>query len=140
MRKLCSNKSLLLSLITAFLFLQWSATHIHLAGEHAHDDGPHQHAVVAHQHQSTSHHADAIDIADDTFSHSNTSKVIELEHVCTQFHGNLGKLFAVIPFTEWNNFQNQAVSNSVVTPVQTDTYQNYHQYTSIRLRAPPVIS
>ena len=140
MRKLCFNKPLLFSVITAFLFLQWSATHIHLAGEHEHDGGQHQHAVTAHQHQLASHHTDAIDVAGDTLSHVDTSKVIELEHVCNQFHGNLGELFAVIPTAAWNSFESQIASNRLVTPYQQDTYQTYHQYTSIRLRAPPVIS
>lgn len=140
MRKLCFNKPLLFSLITAFLFLQWSATHIHLASEHEHDGGQHQHAVTAHQHQSASHHTDAIDVAGDTLSHSDNNKVVELEHVCTQFHGKLGEQNAVILSTAWNSFESQIASNCLVTPYQQDTYQTYHQYTSIRLRAPPVVS
>lgn len=142
MRKLCFNKPLLFSLITAFLFLQWSATHIHLAGEHEHDGGQHQHTVTAHQHQLASYHADTIDVADDTLSHIDSNKVVELEleHVCNQYHGKLSEQFAVIPSGSWDSFERQISSKSIVTPYQQDIYQSYHQYTFIRLRAPPIVS
>lgn len=128
------------SVITAFLFLQWSATHIHLADEHAHDDIQHKHTVTAHQHQLVSHHTDAIDVAGDTLYHVDTNKVVEIEYVCAKFHGNLGELFAVIPSAARISFESQFTSNSVTTAYQQDNYQSYHQYTSIRLRAPPVVS
>lgn len=140
MRKFYFNKPFLFSLITALLFLQWSATHIHLAGEHEHDAVQHQHAATVHQHQITSHHEDVIDIASDTFSHIDSSKVIELEHVCTQFHGNLDKLFVVIPVGSTKSFERQNASNRLVIDYQKESYQSFHQYSSIRLRAPPVVS
>ena len=140
MRKLCFNKPLLFSLITAFIFLQWSATHIHLAAEHEHGGDQHQHTITAHQHQIASHHADAIDVAGDTLSHIDSSKVVELEQVCTQFHGSMGELFAVIPITAWKSLDSQSVSNGLDISSQQDAYQSYYQYTSIRLRAPPLAS
>lgn len=140
MRQLCFNKPLLFSLITAFLFLQWSATHIHLASEHKHDGGQHQHAVTAHQHQLASHHTDVIDNAGDTLSHVDTSKVVELEHVCTQVHSKPGKLFAVIASSSWDSFKQQLSSNTSATYYRQNIFQTYHQYTSIRLRAPPIVS
>ncbi len=140
MKKLNFNKPLLVSLITAFLFLQWSATHIHLASEHEHDSGQHQHQVTTHQHQLTSHHIDTIDIASDTLSHADNHKVVALEYVCAQFHGTQGELFTVIPSTSWNVLERKISSKTVVASYQQDIYQNYHQYTSIRLRAPPITS
>ena len=140
MRRPCSNKSFLFSLITAFLFLQLSNTHIHLAGKHEHDDGQHQHAVTAHQHQLASHHEDVIDVAAETFSHADSNKVVELEHVCTKAHGKSGEQYAVMasPISRLV----EAVYNSgiAVPPSQPISYQSYHQYTSIYLRAPPVVS
>ena len=140
MRKLSFNKPLLVSLITVFLFLQWSSTHIHLAGEHEHNSDQHQHQVTTHQHQLTSHHIDAIDIASDTLSHADNHKVVDLEYVCTQFHSKQGKLFTVIPSTLWNILERKISSNSVVASYRHSRYQSYHQYTSIRLRAPPLSS
>ena len=140
MKKLSFNKALLVSLITAFLFLQWSSTHIHLAGEHEHDSSQHQHQVTTHQHQLTSHHTDAIDIASNTLSHADNHKIVDLEYICTQFHGKQGKLFTVIPSTLWNVLERKISSKNVVTSYRQGNYQNYHQYTSIRLRAPPLAS
>ena len=140
MKKLCFNKSLLFTLITAFLFLQWSSTHIHLAGEHEHNSDKHQHAVSAHQHQLLSHHSDTIDVAADTLSHTDSSKVVELEQVCTQFHGKLGEQYAVLPHAYQNLFSTNNLSSRVTVLSKLETYQTYHQYTSIRLRAPPIIS
>ena len=140
MKKLNFNKPLLVSLITAFLFLQWSATHIHLAGEHEHDRGQHQHQVTTHQHQLTSHHVNTIDIASDTLSHADNHKVVELEYLCTQFHGSQEELFTVIPSTSWNVLEWEISSKTVVASYQQNIYQNNHQHTSIRLRAPPIAS
>jgi len=140
MKKLNFNKPLLVILITAFLFLQWSATHIHLAGEHEHDRGQHQHQVTTHQHQLTSHHINIIDIASDTLSHADNHKVVELEYVCTQFQGTQGELFTVIPSTSWNALEREISSKTVVAYYQQNIYKNNHQYTSIRLRAPPITS
>jgi len=140
MIKLSFNKPLLVSLITAFLFLQWSSTHIHLTAEHEHDSGKHQHQATTHQHQLTSHHIDAIDIASNTLSHADSHKVVELEHVCTQFHGKLCEQFTAIPPASWTVFEQKISSKSVVTSYQQNIYQTYHQYTAIRLRAPPLVS
>ncbi|MDH5600634.1 MAG: hypothetical protein OEY78_04935 [Gammaproteobacteria bacterium] len=140
MRKLCSSQPLLFSLITALLFLQWSTTHIHLAGEHEHHGAQHQHAATVHQHRLASHHGDVIDVADETLSHVDSNKVVELEYVSTQFHGNPGKLFAVIPTTLWKNFKPQTFSKRIVNTYQPGIYQSYHQYSLTRLRAPPLFS
>ena len=140
MRKLCSNRSFLSSLITAFLFLQLSNTHIHLAGKHEHNDGQHQHAVTAHQHQLASHHDDVIDAAAETLSHADSNKVVELEHVCTKAQGKFGGQYAVIASPTLRLVKAIDSSGIVVPPSQIISYQSYHQYTSIRLRAPPVIS
>ena len=118
--------------------MQWSTTHIHLAGEDEHEGVQHQHSITAHQRQLASNHTDPIDVAGGILPHSDTNKVVELERSCTQFHG---KLYAIIPFTVRNSSQNLVVvSNSLVTPYRQEPYQTYHQYTSIRLRAPPLLS
>ncbi|MDH5190568.1 MAG: hypothetical protein OEW89_04900 [Gammaproteobacteria bacterium] len=140
MRKFCSNKSFMFSLITAFLFLQLSNTHIHLAGKHEHSDGQHQHAVTAHQHQLASYHEDVIDVAAETLSHADSNKVVELEHVCTKAQGKLGEQYAAITSSILRPVETIDSSGIVVLSSQLISYQSYHQYTSIRLRAPPVVS
>ena len=140
MKNLCFNKQLLFILITAFLCLQWSTTHIHLASEHEHNGAQHQHAVTAHQHQLSSHHADAIDVATDTLAHADGNKIVEINQVCTHFHGKLGEQFVIIQFTSWNIPAQYTSSSTLNKQYQVDTYQTFYQYTSIRLRAPPALS
>ena len=135
-----SNKPLLAILITAFLFLQWSATHIHLAGEHDHDGQQHQHSATAHQHQLNDYHADAIDSAIDLLSHADTNKVVELDHVCTQQHVKFDKHYALLPSETWNPVTQGYLCQHGVMTHQADIYQAYYQYSPIRLRAPPVFS
>lgn len=127
-------------LLLAFLVLQWSATHIHLAAEHAHDGDQHQHAATAHQHQTISEHIDAIDVAEQALSHVDGHQVVELEHDCTQL--KLKKTFqlAAIASTNCCPFQTQVTSDVIPVSGKRDNYQTYHQYTSVRLRAPPVFS
>ena len=138
MKKLSSNKLLLFSLITALLLLQWSATHIHLASEH--DSAHHQHEITTHQHHLVSHHTNVIDVASVTLSDADSHKIVELEHVCTQFHGKLGQLITVIASGSWDVLERNVSSKSLITSYQQNIYQTYHQYTSIRLRAPPLVS
>lgn len=140
MNKLCFNKALLLTLITAFIFSQWSATHIHLSSEHQHDGNQHKHAVTAHQHTLDNHHTDNIDPITNTLSHSDSSKIIELEQICTQFHGKLGDHQVITAAGSWNISTQVSCSTTLVKSYQEESYQPYYQYSSIRLRAPPLFS
>jgi len=139
MRKIYPNKLLMFSIITAFLFLQWSATHIHLASNHEHDGDKHQHAVTAHKHQLASHHTDTIDESADMLSHADNNKVVQLDHVCSQHHGKLAKHFAITS-TSHDISGNHGFSKNTLIPFLQDRYQPYHQYSFVRLRAPPATS
>lgn len=61
MTKFRLNPTLLFMLITAFLTMQWSTSHIHLAAQHDHDGNHHQHYTETHSHLLADHHADSID-------------------------------------------------------------------------------
>ena len=70
-----SNHWLLLFFVTAFLTMQWTTTHIHLATHHQHNGNHHQHTFETHTHQLASfsapkanHNADTIDVSPH-FSH-----------------------------------------------------------------------
>lgn len=154
MRKLCFHKPFLFVLITAFLFFEWSLMHVHLGGEHSHYDEQHQHAVTAHQYHFDghylghghidNHHADAIDVAidiavaGDHHSHADSHQVVEVDQACTQFHGKLGQLFAFVPASVSHGLADRTVYKQVVLTLQHETFQSYLQYSSIRLRAPPL--
>ena len=140
MNKRCHNKPLFYFLLLAFMALQWSATHIHLASEHEHGGEQHQHVATAHQHQSANYHADSIDVASNDFSHVDGNKVVDLEHDCTQPASKKLVQIAAIPSVSWQLFQTQNTSEVIQVPRKLDNYQSYHQYSAIRLRAPPVFS
>ncbi len=42
--------ALIFTILAAFLFTQWSASHIHLAQQHVHDDILHGHPAIQHAH------------------------------------------------------------------------------------------
>ena len=54
---------LLLLLVTAFLSMQWTAVHIHLAEQHDHDGSHHQHQPEAHAHHLSIQSVAAIDFS-----------------------------------------------------------------------------
>ena len=66
MTKFRPNPTLLLVIITAFLAMQWSTSHIHLATQHDHDGNHHQHYTETHSHLLADHHADNIDSSHQT--------------------------------------------------------------------------
>jgi len=59
--RLRPNQTLLLALITTFLAMQWSTSHIHLGTAHDHNNNHHQHFNETHSHLLAGHHSDSID-------------------------------------------------------------------------------
>ncbi|MDH5766775.1 MAG: hypothetical protein OEZ38_12235 [Gammaproteobacteria bacterium] len=140
MRTLRHHKFFIFSLIAAFLLLQWSGMHVHLAGEHEHGSERHQHEVISHQHQLVSHHEDVIDIAVDTTFHTDIDNVVELDNEYAQRSGKLDNCSLPVLPSKSNYFDPQVVSSVVAGQFDQHSFQSYIQYTSIRLRAPPLTS
>jgi len=136
MIKNCSNKTLLFFLLTVFLTVQWTATHIHLAERHSHGGDHHQHKIQVHSHNTPNHHADSIDSAHIIVD----SSVVELDNDCT-FAGwkKAGDQFTVFA-SSCHSFLFVHQLLSIKLSQQDDSKQNYHTYSTIRLRAPPQIS
>ena len=84
MAKLRLNHTLLFTFIAAFLTMQWTTTHVHLAEHHDHDGGHHQHNIEVHAHYSidndVSVNANASTNANNSSHQSNDLSVIELDH------------------------------------------------------------
>ena len=136
MLKLRHNKALLLFLITVFLTVQWTATHIHLA-EHHDGNGNHQHTIQAHAHGTLNHHKDSIDYS----AHAaGDYKVVELDNDCTSpGWKKIGDQQAVSISVVYQ-FVSVAKSPGIQLSEQGSNKQNYITYSTIRLRAPPQIS
>jgi len=122
-------------LITAFLTMQWSATHIHLAEHHDHDGSHHQHSIEAHAHQQADHHTDNIDS-----SHQNGDlSVVELDY---EYNIPGGKIktptTAIIRVNLLQITLFQPINTDL--PVIHNTKLNYLDRSTIFLRAPPQLS
>lgn len=129
------NHTLLFMLIMAFLTMQWSVAHIHLAEHHNHDGGHHQHQIETHAHHSLDHHPDSIDS-----SHQNADlNVVELDH---QYNSSTGKnktpTTAAITANFWQSSFSRSVS--IELPVIINTKLGFHERSTVYLRAPPQLS
>ena len=65
----------------AFLSMQWTTTHIHLAESHTHNNPHHQHSSEAHAHYSSHFSIDARhDHNTSPSTHSSSLNIVELDH------------------------------------------------------------
>ncbi len=132
MTKVRLNYVQLLFVISAFLTIQWTTSHIHIAQQHDHDGLIHQHQKESHAHQY---------IASDNLSfQTNHLNVIEFDS----------------EFNLQNNKQQQSPSSDIALqvfstlssillltveiPIFINTKQGYSLYSSISPRAPPINS
>lgn len=133
MTKIHQNKALFIFVITAFLAVQWSSAHIHLAAHHDHDGSHHQHVPQGHLHDLGSHHADAIDISH-ADSHEN---IVELDHESTS--PSWKKLDdhqdALAP--PHRHFVCQLRCTEISSSEDEPLGSSWLTYSNIRLRAPP---
>ena len=129
------NKSMLLFLVTAFLTVQWTASHIHLAEDHIHDDDHHQHNLEAHAHFLTDHQTASID-SDEKADDSN---VVEIDHEgCLPIAKKITSSIAVIASVNLQLPSFQLVSFKL--PVFVDDKSGYFYRSTVSPRAPPRIS
>lgn len=133
------KQSLIFILLAAFLSLQWSSAHIHLASQHEHDGDQHQHAATAHNHQLATHHQDIIDFTD--VEHESSS-VVELDKLCTIFKAKQVEPEPVpVVLAQAEILLSPADSIEVTFyPFKQLSFNHYLENTSVRLRAPPSFS
>jgi len=123
-------------LITAFLAMQWSATHIHLAEHHDHDGTHHQHSIEAHAHQQAGHHTDTIDL-----SHlSSDLSVVEIDHEYNVPGGKNKTPTTTAAITVFSQQITLFQSISTDLPVVLNTKLSYLDRSPVYLRAPPHLS
>lgn len=137
------KQSLVFILITAFLSLQWSSAHIHLAAQHEHDGSHHQHSVTTHNHQAATLHdvidsASADDISELVSHESHT--VVDIDQHCTLFHGKHIDQPSIVPGSTSALFCLTHASKHSFTSITDFSFNSYLETTSIRLRAPPSFS
>ena len=130
MTKVRLNYIQLLFLITAFLTIQWTTSHIHIAKQHNHDGLIHQHQVEAHE-----HHYIASDNLSFQVSHLNIIKFdskYNLQNASQQQSPSSD--IAVQVFTTLSSISLLKVE----IPTFINTKQGYSLYSSSNPRAPPL--
>lgn len=137
------RQSFILLLITAFLSLQWSSSHIHLAAYHDHDGEHHQHNVTAHNHQLTKHQ-DVIDSASDVHinelvSHESHT-VVEIEQLCISVKVKYVDQLAVLPVLLAADYRLYKNHNDLIKFVTSASYNSYLDSSTVLSRAPPSFS
>ena len=147
-RKYQFNKLFIFVLTAAFLTLQWSSTHIHLAEHHDHDGGEHQHQVAAHQHQLSAHHADVLDGVFDADLNSDhniesgtgSDNVVELDNDCTTCYSqHVGKVVSAA-VELYITCGPEPAFCLAASPHADDPPRGYLHYHTPTLRGPPAHS
>lgn len=122
----------LLFLITTFLAVQWTATHVHFSEDHNHGGNTHNHQIETHTHQFIS-----INNSSPQLSHSN---VIELD--LKEYKQNRKKYKVESLDIAIQNFDLQVIIplTKLEAPSFINTKQGYSLYSSSNPRAPPLNS
>ena len=130
-----SNNFLLLLLVTAFLAMHGTPTHIHLSEQHNHDGNQHQHLAESHAHNLIDQ-AIAIELSQQV-SHAN---VIDLVNQASfpQQQKQSSPPIALISKTAIPIHSLLLVSLSI--PAATTTKLSYFELSTVNPRAPPHIS
>lgn len=134
--KLRLNHTLLFVLITAFLTMQWSAAHIHLAEHHDHDGSHHQHSFEAHAHQLAGHHTDTIDLS----HQASNFTFVEIDYKFNTVKGSHQKkpsAAAIILDLQWLIFY-QLIR--IELPEILNTKLSFFYRSAVNVRAPPRLS
>jgi len=135
MNKTRATHLLLFTAIIAFITVQWSATHIHLASSHSHEQDYHQHPVEVHSHQSL----DTSTIAEDVAQKKHSSIAVEFgQEYRFSKNGKPKKPFLAIIGTGYR------LKTSLLVPCATQTVLNADlrdfNHSTINPRAPPYTS
>lgn len=134
------NKVLLFVLITAFLAMQWTASHIHLSQQHKHSGSHHQHKVENHNHNLT--HKYVIDSAvnSDELHEISHDNFVDIDHKYTLSKSEKKKFssLSIIPpsYIPPQFF----LPSSVKIPVHLNTKLSYFDRSKVSPRAPPKTS
>jgi hypothetical protein len=126
---------LLFTAIFAFITVQWSATHIHLASSHSHEQDYHQHQVEVHSHQSL----DTSSITEDVAQKKHSSIAVEFgQEYRFSKNGKPKKSFLAVVGSGYK------LQNSLLVPCITRTVLNADlrdpNRSTINPRAPPYTS
>lgn len=137
MTKFRLNRTLFFVLVTAFLSMQWSSAHIHLAEHHDHDAN-HHHEVEVHAHHSISQNDNLSSSTHETQNHS--VNVVEIDHQCNTKSGNYFDEHYIALTSEYFHLHFIPLKSYIEATKLNSSNQQYIDYSTIYGRAPPKIS
>ena len=140
MRAFKLNYALLFVLITAFLTMQWTTSHIHLTQKHNHTGSQHQHKVETHGHDLTDKYVIdyGVDIDDShEVSHAN---IVDIDHEYTLSKSEKQKYFPLAVVPPPYQLLQSFIPISVKIPVNLNTKLSYFDRSTVSPRAPPKTS
>ncbi len=122
-------------LVIAFISMQFSSAHIHLAKSHNHDAGAHHHAQLGHSHALADHHQDSFD----TSEALSYNQVVELsQSYAPQGWGYYPDKVILLAHAIAPKGPYQAsYVHLFYTPFNSQS--NWLSYSIVRLRAPPTL-
>jgi len=132
MKKTKLNYVQLLFLITAFLTIQWTSTHVHFSENHNHDGDLHKHQIETHSHQYISNKESSFQV-----SHSN---IIEFDPTYYKQNKKIEETSFVDVTVHVFNFESILPVIKLDVPLFINKRQGYSLYSSSNPRAPPLNS
>lgn len=124
---------LLLSLVTAFLTVQWMPPHVHLSEQHKHDGIHHQHQTEIHAHSLVSQTI-GVDFSHQ-ISHANIFALIH-DYILPKPEKQNSFSIIVRPVNWLPSF----LLVNIKIPAITNTQLSYFAFSTVNPRAPPQIS
>ncbi|MEH6344345.1 MAG: hypothetical protein V7785_04620 [Bermanella sp.] len=122
--------------VIAFLSMQFSSAHIHLAENHQHDGNQHQHVSQGHAHALSDHHEDAFE----NTQASPNNHVVEIPQELTLQNGNkdFSSTLMVSSFYQFFPPSPKVTLAPYSNPLNSQT--SWFKYSNVRLRAPPAFT
>jgi len=122
-----------LCLMIAFMSMQLSSAHIHVAEHHQHDGSKHAHVAKAHAHSLSDHHQDAFD--DTPVASSLVVEIAQesIQQTCqSSDQPSLQAFDQYCPFIPLRSVTKNSFSNTI------NPLASWLHYSTVRSRAPPI--
>ena len=134
------NYALLLVLITAFLTMQWTTTHIHLSLKHNHTGSQHQHKVETHGHQLTDQYVIDYGVDSDVPHEVSHANIVDIDHKYTLSKSEKQKYFHLAVNPPLFQLLQYSSPIRIQIPVNLNTKLSYFDRSTVSPRAPPKTS
>ena len=134
------NYALLLVLITVFLTMQWTTTHIHLSQKHNHTGSQHQHKVETHGHQLTDQYVIDYGVDSDVSHEVSHANIVDIDHEFTLSKSEKQKFSPLAVGPPPFQLLQYSLPIRIKVPVILNTKLSFFDRSTVSPRAPPKTS